>query len=238
MITLRKSDDRGVANFGWLDSHHTFSFGEYFDSQHMGFGPLRVINEDRVQADSGFGAHGHKNMEIISYVLEGALEHKDNIGNGSIIKPGDIQRMTAGTGILHSEHNPSKESLVHFMQIWIEPNQDGLEPGYEQRHFTDSELCNQLRLVASQEARDNSIRIHQDADLYISKLAQGHKLNHSIAEGRGVWIQIARGEVLLNNETLKAGDGASIEEITLISLEASEDSEILLFDLALKGREL
>ena len=170
MIQIRRANERGRASFGWLDSRHTFSFGEYYDPKHMGFGPLRVINDDRVRAGAGFGTHGHRDMEILSYVLEGALEHKDSLGTGSVIRPGDVQRMSAGTGIQHSEFNPDRGNPVHFLQIWIEPERDGLAPSYEEKHFADGERRNQLRLIASREARDGSLRIHQDADVYAALL--------------------------------------------------------------------
>src|SRR6185295_11578121 len=181
MITVRPAEQRGIANFGWLDSRHSFSFGHYYDPKHMGFGPLRVINEDRVRPGGGFDTHGHSDMEIISYVLEGALEHKDSIGTGSVIRPGDVQRMSAGSGIRHSEYNHSKSEPVHFLQIWLLPNQEGLSPSYEQRNFADSEKRGRLRLVASRDGRDGSVLIHQDADIYASILGAGEAVSHGLA---------------------------------------------------------
>ena len=183
MIQVRRANERGRAAFGWLDSRHTFSFGEYHDPKHMGFGPLRVINDDRVQPGAGFGTHGHRDMEILSYVLEGALEHKDSLGTGSVIRPGDVQRMTAGTGIQHSEFNPTAREPVHFLQIWIEPERDGLAPSYEEKHFADGERRNQLRLIASHDGRDGSLRIHQDADVYAALLDEGKTRRATAARG-------------------------------------------------------
>ncbi|HEY9621932.1 MAG TPA: pirin family protein [Crinalium sp.] len=233
MITLRPASERGSAYFGWLDSRHTFSFGEYYDPNHMGFADLRVINEDKVSPGQGFSTHGHRDMEIISYVLEGALEHKDSIGTGSIIRPEDVQRMSAGTGIMHSEYNASKTEPVHFLQIWILPEQKGITPGYEQKTFTDDEKRGQLRLVGSRDGRDGSITIHQDVDLYATLLKDGEVVNHALAEGRVAWLQVVQDAVKLNDQTLTAGDGAAIirePEITLQS--ASDNAEVLLFDMA------
>jgi len=233
MITLRPAQERGTANFGWLDSRHTFSFGNYYDPNHMGFASLRVINEDKVAPGQGFGTHGHRDMEIISYVLEGALEHKDSIGTGSVIRPGDVQRMSAGTGIRHSEFNASKTEPVHFLQIWILPEQEGIEPGYEQKTFPEAEKRGTLRLVGSRDGRDGSITIHQDVDLYATALQDGEEVSHSLAEGRVAWLQVARGTVQLNNQTLSAGDGAAIAQESLITLQgAANDTEVLLFDMA------
>jgi redox-sensitive bicupin YhaK (pirin superfamily) len=233
MITLRPSNARGSASFGWLDSRHTFSFGSYYDPNHMGFAALRVINEDKVQPGQGFGTHGHRNMEIISYVLDGALEHKDNIGNGSIIRPGDVQRMSAGTGILHSEYNASSTELVHFLQIWVLPNQKNLQPSYEQVHFGADEKRGKLRLVGSSDGRDGSVTVHQDVDLYASLLNEGDSVNHAIAPHRSVWVHVARGSVDLNGHTLYAGDGASmVQEDQLTLTGASKDAEVLVFDMA------
>ncbi|MDJ0705785.1 MAG: pirin family protein [Leptolyngbyaceae cyanobacterium MO_188.B28] len=233
MITIRPANERGVANFGWLDSRHTFSFGEYYDPSHMGFSALRVINEDKVQPGQGFGTHGHRDMEIISYVLEGALEHKDSIGNGSVIRPGDVQRMSAGAGIMHSEYNASKMEPVHFLQIWILPNQRRLEPSYEQTHFEVEEKQGQLRLVGSQEGRDGSVTIHQDVDLYAANLSEGDQVSHSIADGRSLWVQVARGAVSLNGQVLAAGDGAAVSEEERITLTGAADKvEVLVFDMA------
>ncbi len=233
MITLRSGTERGIANVGWLNSKHTFSFGSYYDPNHMGFASLRVINEDQVEPSRGFDTHGHRDMEIISYVLDGALEHKDNIGNGSVMKPGDVQRMSAGTGILHSEYNHSTSESVHFLQIWILPNERGLEPGYEQKHFTVDDKRNQLRLVGSPNGRDGSVIVHQDVDLYASVIDPGVTLTHHLASNRIAWIQVAQGSVSLNGQRLSAGDGAAVEEISDLSLEGSDTpAEVLLFDLA------
>lgn len=232
MITLRPSHNRGIANFGWLNSHHTFSFGQYYDPNHMGFATLRVINEDRVQPGRGFGTHGHRDMEIISYVLEGELEHKDNIGNGSVIRPGDVQRMSAGSGILHSEYNPSSDHPVHFLQIWILPDRKGLKPSYEQKNFTPEQKQGQLRLVGSQDGRDGSVVIHQDVDLYASTLAAGEQISHELAPERSAWFQVTQGAVQLNDQILQAGDGAAVSQEPLLTIRAQEDAEMLLFDMA------
>ncbi len=233
MITIRSAQDRGIANFGWLDSRHTFSFGEYYNPNHMGFATLRVINEDKVAPGKGFAPHGHKDMEIISYVLEGALEHKDSIGTGSIIRPGDVQRMSAGTGIQHSEYNASQTDSVHFLQIWILPDQNGIEPGYEQKHFDEAQKRGMLRLVGSRNGRDGSISICQDADLYAAILQNEESVNHSLASDRVGWLQVVRGTVGLNDKTVTAGDGAAIVEESLITLRGlSQETEVLLFDIA------
>lgn len=233
MITLRPAQERGSAYFGWLDSRHTFSFGEYYDPNHMGFADLRVINEDKVTPGQGFSTHGHRDMEIISYVLDGALEHKDSIGTGSIIRPGDVQRMSAGTGIMHSEYNASKTEPVHFLQIWILPEQKGTTPGYEQKTFTDDEKRGQLRLVGSRDGRDGSITIHQDVNLYATLLKEGEAVNHALAEGRVAWLQVVRGGVKLNDQMLTAGDGAAITREPDIMLQGvSDHAEVLLFDMA------
>lgn len=233
MITLRPAQERGAANFGWLDSRHTFSFGNYFDRNHMGFANLRVINEDKVIPSKGFGTHGHRDMEIISYVLEGALQHRDNIGNGSVIRPGDVQRMSAGTGIMHSEFNASQTEPVHFLQIWILPEKEGIEPGYEQKTFSDEEKRGTLRLVGSRDGRDGSITIHQDVDLYATSLQEGETVHHSLVEGRVAWLQVARGTIQLNEQILNVGDGAAISQESQITLQgASNAAEVLLFDMA------
>ena len=242
MITVRPAQARGNANFGWLDSKHTFSFGNYYDPRHMGFASLRVINEDKVQPGQGFGAHSHRDMEIISYVLEGELEHKDSIGNGSVIRPGDVQRMSAGTGIAHSEFNASSTNPVHFLQIWIMPNEVGIKPSYEQKHFSLAENQGKLRLVASPDGRDNSVTIHQDANLYIAALNNGDRVNHSTTNNRSLWIQVARGSVEINGNSLQAGDGAAITQEKNMAIRrslpptaiaaTSNDTKILLFDLA------
>jgi hypothetical protein len=233
MITVRPAQARGNANFGWLDSKHTFSFGSYYDPKHMGFASLRVINEDKVQPDKGFGTHSHRDMEIISYVLEGALQHRDSIGNGSVIRPGDVQRMSAGTGIAHSEFNASDTDPVHFLQIWILPDRAGIKPSYEQKHFSLQEKQGKLRLVASCNGKDNSVIIHQDANLYVAALKVGDRVNHSTNQNRSLWVQVARGSVKVNDRLLNAGDGAAITQETEISIAATTDNtEILLFDLA------
>ena len=232
MLEIRRAGDRGRANFGWLDSRHTFSFGHYYDSSHMGFGSLRVINEDTVKPGTGFGTHGHRDMEIISYVLEGALEHRDSIGNGSVIRPGDVQRMTAGTGIRHSEFNPSEEEDVHFLQIWILPARSGLEPGYEQRTFTDQEKRNRLRRVVSPEGQDGSLKIHQDVHIYAAALDEHASVIHSLCMGRMAWIQVARGRARANGQDLQQGDGAAIADLPEVMITGrGGDAEILLFDL-------
>lgn len=233
MITMRPSGDRGAANFGWLDSRHTFSFGNYYDPHHMGFGSLRVINEDKVTPSKGFGTHGHRDMEIISYVLEGALAHKDNIGNGSTIKPGDVQRMSAGTGILHSEFNASDSDPVHFLQIWVLPAKNGIEPSYEQTYFAPETKQGQLRLVGSQDGRDGSVTIHQDLDLYATKLAVDEAVTHALSPQRLAWVHVARGAVTLNGQSLTAGDGAAIADESALTLTGvAADSEVLLFNMA------
>lgn len=233
MITIRPQQARGRANFGWLDSKHTFSFGNYYDPQHMGFANLRVINEDRVTPAKGFGTHGHRDMEIISYVLSGGLEHKDSMGNGSVIRPGDVQRMSAGTGVTHSEFNASTTEPVHFLQIWILPNQRGLQPSYEEKNFSSAAKQGKLTLVGSQNGRDGSVTIHQDVDLYVSHLTSGDLINYSVDNNRAVWIQVAKGSVLLNDKLLEAGDGAAIVDEPEITLVGNSDvGEILLFDLA------
>ncbi|MBD3885786.1 pirin family protein [Phormidium tenue FACHB-886] len=233
MITLRPAQERGSAYFGWLDSRHTFSFGEYFDPNHMGFANLRVINEDKVSPGQGFATHGHRDMEIISYVLEGALEHKDSLGTGSVIRPGDVQRMSAGTGIMHSEYNASKTEPVHFLQIWILPEKKGIEPGYEQKTFTDAEKQGGLRLVGSRDGRDGSITIHQNVDLFAATLHEGDEVSHTFANGRVAWLQVTRGAVQLNDRTLAAGDGAAISDESSITLRGTaNDAEVLLFDMA------
>lgn len=232
-LTVRKSDERGRANFGWLDSKHTFSFGNYFDSAHMGFGPLRVINDDRVAPGGGFPSHPHSDMEIVTYVLEGALEHKDSLGTGSVVRPGDVQRMSAGSGIRHSEFNASRSEPVHFLQIWIVPERKGLTPGYEQKVFPDAEKRGTLRLVGSRDGREGSLTIHQDVDLYATLLANGDAVEHTIAAGRGGWVQVARGSVILNGKSLSEGDGVAVSTSGPLRLEgrADAEAEVLLFDM-------
>lgn len=230
-LTVRKSEERGRANFGWLDSKHSFSFGHYHDPKHMGFGLLRVINDDRVAPGGGFPAHPHSDMEIISYVLEGALEHKDSIGTGSVIRPGDVQRMSAGSGIRHSEFNASKNDPVHFLQIWIIPEKRGLAPGYEQKAFSDAEKRGRLRLIGSRDGRDGSVTIHQDVDLYAALLGEGDAVEHTVAAGRGGWVQVARGIVSVNGEELREGDGVAISTSGHLRIAGHEAAEVLLFDM-------
>ena len=233
MITIRSSQERGRANFGWLDSKHTFSFGSYYDPNHMGFSDLRVINEDKVQPGQGFGTHSHRDMEIISYVLAGELEHKDSIGNGSVIRPGDVQRMSAGTGIAHSEFNGSNSDLVHFLQIWITPDRTGIKPSYEQKNFPLAEKQGKLKLVASPDGKDNTVTIHQNANLYVAVLNQGDRVNHNTDKSRSLWLQVAKGAVEVNGRALNTGDGAAVTEETDLEVVATADNtEILLFDLA------
>jgi redox-sensitive bicupin YhaK (pirin superfamily) len=229
MITIRPAEERGHLDFGWLDTHHTFSFGQYYDPEHMGFGALRVINDDRVAPGAGFPTHPHADMEIITYVLEGALAHKDSIGNGAVIRPGEVQRMSAGTGIRHSEFNASREAPVHLLQIWLLPERQGIAPGYEQKAF---EIGDQLRLVASRDAREGSVRIHQDAELWAAKLAPGRPTAHALAPGRRAWLHVARGRAALNGEELREGDGAAIVGQERLELTTDVGGEVLLFDLA------
>ena len=232
MIGVRPGGARGHSRFGWLDSRHSFSFGDYYDPAHMGFRSLRVINEDRVAPGEGFGTHGHADMEIISYVLEGALEHKDSLGTGAVIRPGEVQRMTAGTGIRHSEFNPSAAEPVHFLQIWILPDRERLAPGYEQRAFAESDRRGRLRLVAAPDGRNGSVTVHQDALVFATLLESGESVEHRFEKGRGGWLQIARGAVRANGATLRAGDGAAIEQEPALRIEGLESAELLLFDLA------
>ncbi|HEY2970165.1 MAG TPA: pirin family protein [Casimicrobiaceae bacterium] len=232
MINVRHANERGTANFGWLDSRHTFSFGDYYDSKQMGFGPLRVINEDRVSPGQGFPTHGHRDMEIISYVLEGALEHKDSIGTGSVIRPGDVQVMSAGTGIRHSEFNHSKTEPVHFLQIWVVPDREGIAPRYEQKTFPDADKRGRLRLVGSSDGRDGSVVIHQDVELFAAVLNSGEQVTHALSAPRKAWLQVVRGTVAMNGQKLDAGDGAAIEREPGLTITAKTDgTEILVFDL-------
>jgi quercetin 2,3-dioxygenase len=233
MIAVRHAAERGTANLGWLDSRHTFSFGHYYDPDHMGFGALRVINEDRVRPGAGFDTHGHQDMEIISYVLEGALEHKDSIGTGSVIRPGDVQVMSAGTGIRHSEFNHSKSEPVHFLQIWVLPDRSGLPPRYDQKSFPTSEKRDRLRLVGSPDGRDGSIVIHQDAEIYDALLSGGHAVTHALKPGRKGWIQVVGGAVEVNGKAAVAGDGVAVEDEAVLSITSRADqSEVLVFDLS------
>lgn len=227
----RAAEDRGVAHFGWLDSRHTFSFGHYHDPRHMGFGVLRVINEDRVVPGAGFDTHGHRDMEIISYVLEGALEHKDSQGNHSVIRPGDVQRMTAGTGIRHSEYNASQTDPVHFLQIWVLPDRAGHRPGYEQIAFPEEDKRGRLRLVASKEGREGSVSLHQELDLYAGLFDGAETATFDVAPGRQAWVQVARGEVTIGGERLRAGDGLAIEAAGDVTVADGEAAEVLVFDM-------
>jgi redox-sensitive bicupin YhaK (pirin superfamily) len=230
MLEVRKANERGYADHGWLRSFHTFSFADYYDPEHMGYGPLRVINEDRINPDQGFGTHGHRDMEIISYVLEGELAHKDSMGNGSTIVPGDVQRMSAGRGVRHSEYNHAK-SVTHFLQIWIEPSERGIDPGYEQKHFDAAAKRGRLRLIASPDGRDGSVKIHQDATLYAALLDGAEKATHALAAGRRAYVHVARGKVTVNGTPLEAGDALKASNVAEIVLEQGAGAEVLLFDL-------
>jgi redox-sensitive bicupin YhaK (pirin superfamily) len=232
MITVRRADERGHANHGWLDTYHTFSFAGYYDPRHMGFRALRVINDDTVAPGRGFGTHGHNDMEIISYVLEGALEHRDSMGTGSVIRPGDVQRMSAGTGVRHSEFNSSKSDPVHFLQIWLLPDREGVEPGYEQTTFSTEEKRGRLRLIASPDGRDGSVTIHADANVYATVLGKGERVELPIAEGRAAWVHVARGDAKVGATTLRTGDGVAIEGESSVTVEGAGDAEVLVFDLA------
>jgi quercetin 2,3-dioxygenase len=232
MISVLPSSDRFHTDAGWLDSRHTFSFADHYDPERLGFRALRVINDDRVEAARGFGSHSHRDMEIISYVLSGELGHRDSMGNGSVIRPGDVQRMSAGTGVVHSEMNPSRTEPVHFLQIWIVPDRAGHQPGYEQKAFSENERRGKLRLVASRDGRDGSVTIHQDASLYATLLDPGERASHDLRPGRHSWVQVARGSVDLNGQTLSEGDGAAISDERRLELTGKDSSEVLLFDLA------
>ena len=233
MVTVRYSEDRGVAQLDWLKSHHSFSFADYYDPKFMGFGDLRVINEDTIAPSRGFDTHGHRDMEIISYVLDGELEHRDTLGNHMTIGAGEVQRMSAGTGVMHSEYNASDEKPAHFFQIWVIPERQGIEPGYEQRLFADDDKRGQLRLIVSPDGRDGSLKIHQDASLYASILSDGDSVTHALADDRKVWVQVARGSVTVNGEPLGAGDGAAVSDAGEVEISASgpDDAEFVLFDL-------
>ncbi len=231
MTYKRPAAERGNANFGWLDSQHTFSFGSYYDPRHMGFGSLRVINDDRVAPGGGFPPHGHQDMEIISVVLEGGLAHEDSMGNGSTIVPGDVQLMSAGTGVRHSEFNASDEEPVHFLQIWIMPEENGVEPGYAQKHFSREDKLGQLRLVASGDGRDGSLKLNQDVNLFQSVLEAGTAVEHETAEARKVWVHVIDGEVVVNGETLASGDGLGLESVDRLSIEAANEAEFLMFEM-------
>jgi len=231
MITLRQSHERGHADHGWLNSYHTFSFAGYQDPKHMGFRSLRVMNEDRVAPGQGFGTHPHRDMEIVSYVLEGALQHKDSMGNGSVLHAGDFQRITAGTGVEHSEFNPSATEPVHFYQIWLFPHERGLKPGYEERSFSASDKHNRLRLVASVDGREGSLTVHQDVDVFLSNLDAGASVSHQLRPGRHAWVQVMRGSVRVGEKTLNESDAAAVSDENVLQLVAVEPAEVMLFDL-------
>ncbi len=232
MIAIRKSDQRGKSDHGWLDSKHSFSFAGYYDPAHMGFRTLRVINEDEVAPGMGFGRHPHRDMEIVSYVISGALAHQDSMGNGSVIRPGEVQRMSAGTGVTHSEMNPSKTEPVHFLQIWLLPAQQGIRPSYEQKAFADDQRRAKLRIVASPDGRDGSVTIHTDASLYSTLLEPGERVTHSIARGRHAWVQVVRGAIDVNGQRLAQGDGAAVSDEASLDIEGREGAEVLVFDLS------
>ena len=231
MITVRPAAERGHFDHGWLDTYHTFSFASYHDPRHMGFRSLRVINDDRVKPAEGFGTHAHRDMEILTWVLEGALQHKDSMGNGSIIRPGDIQRMSAGTGVTHSEFNPSRDEPVHLLQIWLLPRQRGLTPGYEEKQFPEATRRSRLRLIAAGDGRDGAVTIHQDADLWTALLEPGESVRHALRPGRHAWLHVARGTVVASGMRLAEGDGAAISDEPEVDVKAVDRSEILLFDL-------
>ena len=231
MIEFRRGAERGYADHGWLKSFHSFSFADYHDPKHMGFGPLRVINEDRIAPGTGFGTHGHRDMEILSYVLEGALAHRDSMGNGSVIRPGDVQRMSAGRGVQHSEFNHEKQGATHFLQIWIEPNLRGIDPGYEEKHFDEASRRGRLALIASADGREGSVRIHQDAAVYAGLFDGEEAANLGIAAGRRIYVHLARGEIGLNGQRLSAGDAAKLSGEQRLSLDGGRGAEVLVFDL-------
>ena len=231
MITIRRSEARGHANHGWLDSYHSFSFADYYDPDHMHFGPLRVINEDRIAGGQGFGTHGHRDMEIVTYVLEGALAHRDSMGNGSTIRHGDVQRMSAGTGVKHSEFNASQDEEAHLLQIWILPQRAGDQPGYEEKRFDDADKRGRLRIVASPDGRDGSVTIHSDASIYAALIDGAEQAIFSLPAGRRAYVHVARGALTVNGEALAAGDAAMIVDVETITLEQGRDAEVLLFDL-------
>ncbi len=231
MITIRRANERGHANFGWLDTYHTFSFGHYYDPKHMGFSDLRVINEDRVLGGEGFPSHSHRDMEIISYVLDGALEHKDSTGSGGVIRYGDVQRMSAGRGVTHSEFNASRDERVHFLQIWLVPEKQGLPASYEEKHFDEADKRGRLRLIAARDGADGSLTIHQDARVFATILDEGQEVTHAFAPNRKGWVQVVRGRVMVNGNELRAGDGAALTGEASALLAGAEPSELLLFDL-------
>jgi len=232
MITLRKSEDRGHFSHGWLDTYHTFSFDQYYDPAHMHWRSLRVINEDRVQPGQGFPTHSHRDMEIITYIISGALEHRDSMGNGSVIRPGDVQRMSAGTGVSHSEFNPSDTEPVHLLQIWILPERDGLPPSYEEKHFSEEDRRGRLRLIAANEGGEGVVEIHQDARIYAAVLAAGQTVRRALDPNRYFWLQLARGTISLNGIEMEQGDGAAIRRESELTITARDQVEALLFDLA------
>jgi quercetin 2,3-dioxygenase len=231
MLTPRFAEERGKADFGWLDTRHSFSFGHYYDPAHMGFGPLRVINEDRIRPAAGFPTHGHSDMEIITYIVDGALEHKDSTGSGSVIRPGDVQRMSAGTGIRHSEFNASGSAAVHLLQIWILPAEDGLTPEYEEKHFSAADRHGRLRLICARDGREGALTIHQDVDLYAAILDDGATVTHATRPERKIWVQIVRGTVEVNGQAARAGDGLALEGETAVTIHATSEAELLLFDM-------
>jgi redox-sensitive bicupin YhaK (pirin superfamily) len=231
MIEIRRSDERGHANHGWLDSYHSFSFADYRDPQHVHFGPLRVINEDRIAGGQGFGTHGHRDMEIVTYVLEGALAHRDSMGNGSTIRPGDVQRMSAGTGVMHSEFNASQDEEAHLLQIWVIPRRAGDQPGYEEKHFEAADKRGRLRVVASPDGRDGSVTIHADASIYAALINGTEQATLTLPEGRLAYVHVARGSLTVNGEALQAGDAAKLSQIDTVKLEKGHNAEVLLFDL-------
>ena len=232
MISVRRAGDRGETRLAWLDSRHTFSFADYYDPAQMGFGALRVINEDRVAPGGGFATHGHRDMEILTWVLDGALAHRDNLGNGSVIHPGEMQRMTAGTGIRHSEFNASDKAPVHFLQIWILPERQGLEPSYQQKAFASEDAGREVALVASRDGRKDSVTVHQDAEVYAAAIADGMRLAHRLTPGRRAWVQVTAGRVRMEGAALAAGDGVAAEQVAEIVMTAESDAELLLFDLS------
>jgi redox-sensitive bicupin YhaK (pirin superfamily) len=231
MITIRKAEERGHFDFGWLNTYHSFSFGDYYDPKHTRFRTLRVINEDFVQAGHGFPTHGHRDMEIVTYILQGALEHRDSMGTGSVIRRGDAQRMSAGTGVTHSESNPSRDEPVHLLQIWIFPREQDLQPEYEEKKFSDDEKRNRLRLIVSPDGSDGSVKIHQDAKIFASLLDDRQEVVHSLENGRSAWLQVAAGSVKLNDVVLKQGDGAAVSQESNLRITAQDPAEVLLFDL-------
>ena len=232
MLQIRKANDRGHFNHGWLDTYHTFSFADYYDPAHVGFRALRVINEDRVEPGMGFGTHGHRDMEIVKYVLEGALEHKDSMGNGSVLRPGEFQRMSAGTGIRQSEFNPSATEPVHLYQIWLLPARNGIQPTYEQKFFGEDGKLGRLQLVASPDGAGGSLRIHQDARVFLSKVDAGQSVQHAIPTGRHAWLQVLRGSVAVNGSALESSDGVAVSNEAVLTVTGESPAEVMLFDLA------